>query len=105
MKNDIIKSVDFEQQTTMKETIPAEAFALALKRFMLRFLTLENQKEMEPLYIYLQDTSLNFWPPTIPESRVDELFPESLLIANTYAAYEFTMRNIEVRNFIKFFFF
>ena len=101
MKNAIIQSVDFEQQTTMKETIPAETFALALKRFMLRFLTLENQKEMEPLYIYLQDTSLNFWPSTIPESRIDELFPENLLVSNTFAAYEFTMRNIEVRKFIK----
>ncbi|RIA93442.1 hypothetical protein C1645_819410, partial [Glomus cerebriforme] len=95
MKNTIIQSVDFEQQTTTKEMIPAEAFALALKRFMLRFLTLENQKEMEPLYNYLQDSSLNFWPPTIPESRIDALFPDNLLVAHTYDAYEFTMKKIE----------
>ncbi|PKC70591.1 hypothetical protein RhiirA1_439366 [Rhizophagus irregularis] len=95
MRNAIIKSVDFEQQTTTKEMIPAEAFALALKRFMLRFLTLENQKEMEPLYVYLTDNSLNFWPSTIPEKRIEALFPEILLVANTYDAYDFTMRRIE----------
>src|SRR2546423_2592630 len=70
MKEAILKSVDFERQN--KERIPA--FALALKRFMLRFLTVESQKEMEPLDIYL---------------------PDNLMIANTYAAYEFTMKKIE----------
>jgi hypothetical protein len=99
MKKAITNSVDFEQQTTMKKAIPAEAFALALKRFMLRFLTLENQKEKEPLYVYLQDSTLNFWPSTIPEKLIDELFPENLLVANTYEAYTFTMNKIEVRKF------
>jgi hypothetical protein len=100
MEATILQSVDFENQTTtiMKGIIPAEAFALALKRFMLRFLTLENQKEMEPLYVYLRDSSLNFWPSTIPEKCINELFPENLLVANTYKAYEFTINQIEVRN-------
>ncbi|GBB90017.1 hypothetical protein RclHR1_01690002 [Rhizophagus clarus] len=96
MRASINKSVDFEQQTTKNEQlIPAEAFALALKRFMLRFLTLENQKEMEPLYVYLQDSSLNFWPSNVPENLIDNLFPEDLLVANTYDAYEFTINKIE----------
>jgi hypothetical protein len=95
METEILQSVDFEQQTTTKELIPAEAFALALKRFMLRFLTLENQKEIDPLWVYLRDSSLNFWPSTVPEDRIEELFPESLLVANTYDAYEFTMKKIE----------
>ena len=93
----ILQSVNFEQKTAAKELIPAEAFVLALKRFMLRFLTSENQKEAEPLYIYLQDSSLNFWPSTIPENRIDELFPTDLMVANTFAAYEFTMKKIDVR--------
>ncbi|CAG8735074.1 7942_t:CDS:2, partial [Rhizophagus irregularis] len=96
MRAAIMNSVDFEQQTTMKKAIPAEAFALALKRFMLRFLTLENQKEKEPLYHYLRDdNTLNFWPSTVPEELIDELFPENLLVANTYEAYTFTMNIIE----------
>ncbi|GES90916.1 hypothetical protein GLOIN_2v1785271 [Rhizophagus clarus] len=95
MEKAIINSVDFEQQTTMKKAIPAEAFALALKRFMLRFLTLENQKEKDPLSVYLQDSTLNFWPSTISEELIDELFPENLFVANTYYAYAFTMNKIE----------
>uniref|UniRef100_U9UXQ3 RZ-type domain-containing protein n=1 Tax=Rhizophagus irregularis (strain DAOM 181602 / DAOM 197198 / MUCL 43194) TaxID=747089 RepID=U9UXQ3_RHIID len=95
METAIMKSLDLEQQTTTKKVIPAEAFALALKRFMLRFLTLENQKEKEPLYVYLQDSSLNFWPSTVPEELIDELFPENLLLANTYDAYTFTINKIE----------
>ncbi|GBC10143.1 hypothetical protein RclHR1_09380003 [Rhizophagus clarus] len=95
MKAAILKSVDFDQQASAGRKIPADAFALALKRFMFRFLTLENQKDMEPLYVYLQDSSLNFWPSTIPEELIDELFPENLLVANTYDAYNFTIRKIE----------
>ncbi|PKY30496.1 hypothetical protein RhiirB3_447614, partial [Rhizophagus irregularis] len=94
MKTAIMKSLDLEKQTTTEKVIPVEAFALALKRFMLRFLTLENQKEKEPLNVYLQDSSLNFWPSTVPEELVDELFPENLLLANTYDAYTFIMNNI-----------
>jgi hypothetical protein len=37
MKTAIMNSVDFKQQTTMKIAIPAEALALALKRFMSDF--------------------------------------------------------------------
>jgi hypothetical protein len=95
MKTEILKSIDSEKQTTTKKVIPAEAFALALKRFMLRFLTLESQEEMEPLHIYLQDSSLDFWPSTIPEELIDELFPKNLLVANAYDAYKFTMIKIE----------
>jgi hypothetical protein len=96
MEAAILRSVDFEQLTAAKELIPAEAFALALKRFMLRCLTLDNRNEVEPLYIYLQESSLNFWPSTVSEERVDDLFPENLAVANTFAAYEFIMKNIEV---------
>ncbi|CAB4488333.1 unnamed protein product [Rhizophagus irregularis] len=95
MEAAIMESLGFEQQTTTKKVIPAEAFALALKRFMLRFLTLENQKETDSLSIYLQDGSLNFWPSTVPEELIDELFPENLFVANTYDAYTFTVKKIE----------
>ncbi|PKY59722.1 hypothetical protein RhiirA4_516266 [Rhizophagus irregularis] len=53
MKNAIIKSVDFEQQATTKEIILAEAFTLALKRFMLRFLTLVRKSKRNGATIYL----------------------------------------------------
>jgi hypothetical protein len=46
MKTAINQSVGFEQQTTVGRLTPADAFALALKRFMIRFLTLEIKKKM-----------------------------------------------------------
>jgi len=99
MEQTILEAVNFD---AAKELIPPEEFALALKRFMLRFLTSENQKESEPLYIYLQDSSLNFWSSTVPEDLIDKLFPENLMLSNTFAAYEFTLKKIEVRIFIKY---
>ena len=95
MEAAILKAIEVGQQTTTEKAIPAEAFALALKRFMLRFLTSENQKEKEPLYVYLQDDSLNFWPSTVPEKLIDELFPENLLVANTFEAYMFTVNTMK----------
>ncbi|GES94790.1 hypothetical protein GLOIN_2v1577211 [Rhizophagus clarus] len=96
MKTAILESINIKQQkTTAGWLIPADAFALALKRFMFRFLSLENQKETELLYVYLQDSSLNLWPSTILENHIDELFPKNLLVANTYDAYEFTMKGIK----------
>ncbi|CAG8704933.1 10944_t:CDS:2 [Rhizophagus irregularis] len=71
MKTEILESIYFEQQTTTKKKV--------------------KKREMESLHIYLQDSSLNFWPSTIPEELVDELFPKNLLVANTYDAYKFTM--------------
>ncbi|CAB4379656.1 unnamed protein product [Rhizophagus irregularis] len=53
MKTEILESIYFEQQTTTKKVMPAEAFALALKRFMLRFLTLESQEERDGISTYL----------------------------------------------------
>uniref|UniRef100_U9UR50 RZ-type domain-containing protein n=1 Tax=Rhizophagus irregularis (strain DAOM 181602 / DAOM 197198 / MUCL 43194) TaxID=747089 RepID=U9UR50_RHIID len=74
MKTEILESIYFEQQTTTKKKV--------------------KKREMESLHIYLQDSSLNFWPSTIPEELVDELFPKNLLVANTYDAYKFTMSKV-----------
>jgi hypothetical protein len=98
MKTTIRQSIDFEQ-TVAKESIPATAFVLALKRFMLRFLALEEadvQNESVPLSTYLQDSSLNFWPSTISEECVDESFPENLMVANTFTAYDLVTKMMEV---------
>jgi hypothetical protein len=59
---------------------------------MLRFLTLEGQKEMELLSVYLTDKSLNLWPSTIPEERIDVLFPDNLMVANTYSMMLMTLQ-------------
>ncbi|CAG8457357.1 17413_t:CDS:10 [Racocetra persica] len=97
MKNQVLEAIDFEQNTgEQKQKIPAEAFVIALKRYMQRFLCTDNIKASDPLYIYVNDMSLNLWPDSVPEELLDDVFPDSLLVENTFEAYEFVNNMIKV---------
>ncbi|CAG8448567.1 1498_t:CDS:10 [Acaulospora colombiana] len=96
LEDEIVEAVDFEQKSTQIQRLPADAFAIALKRFMQRFLSVESNKEKHPLSTYLTDMTLSLWPPNIDEELVDT-FPMSLLVEHTYEAYKFTMDRINVR--------
>ncbi|CAG8850486.1 25739_t:CDS:1, partial [Racocetra persica] len=39
MENEIMNAIDFDQKSTQQQRLPAEAFNIALKRFMQRFLS------------------------------------------------------------------
>ncbi|CAG8435114.1 11795_t:CDS:10, partial [Scutellospora calospora] len=101
-REEIKKIIDFEakQPATMINgkvmKISAETVATALKRFIYRFLQGENQKETDPLYLYVCDSSLHFWPPIISESDLDELFPQSLLVSQALVAYKYVIDQIDV---------
>lgn len=86
-----------DEQTTK---IPAEHFASALKRFMLRFLNENSNKATEPMSIYFSDMSLNLWSSGVSEEMVDNFFPDSLLVAHIYEAYMFVNSKLEVSNLI-----
>ncbi|RHZ89175.1 hypothetical protein Glove_18g29 [Diversispora epigaea] len=75
--------------------IPAEHFASALKRFMLRFLNKNSNKATEPMSIYFSDMTLNLWSPGVSEEMVDNFFPDSLLVAHIYEAYIFVNSKLE----------
>ncbi|CAG8771689.1 31267_t:CDS:2, partial [Racocetra persica] len=101
MTKEILDSLIIEQVITdnpkQQTQIPAEAFVTALKRYMQRFLCVDtNIKADVPLSIYLCDMSLNLWPDEIKETLVDEMFPQSLLVKNTYEAYKFVREKIQV---------
>ncbi|CAG8494132.1 12597_t:CDS:10, partial [Racocetra fulgida] len=97
MKNQVLEAIDFEQNTgEQKQKIPAEAFVIALKRYMQRFLCTDNIKASDPLNIYVNDMSLNLWPDGVPEELLDDVFPDSLLVENTFEAYEFVNNMIKV---------
>ncbi|RIB19825.1 hypothetical protein C2G38_2141452 [Gigaspora rosea] len=96
MENEIMDAIDFDQKSTQQQRLPAEAFTIALKRFMQRFLSVENNKSNHPLCTYLTDMTLSLWPSDIDEELVDEMFPMSLLVENIYEAYKFTLSRIEV---------
>ncbi|CAG8492119.1 7030_t:CDS:2 [Dentiscutata erythropus] len=91
MKNQILEAIDLEPNTgEQNQKIPAEAFVIALKRYMQRFLCTDNNiKATDPLYIYVNDMSLNLWLDSVAEELLDDVFPDSLMIENTFEAYEF----------------
>ncbi|CAJ0901056.1 6354_t:CDS:10 [Entrophospora sp. SA101] len=96
--NGIIESsLNFEAKITEEtKSLPAKSFALALKRFMFRFLTSESVKEDESLGKYLIDMSFNLWSSDIKEELVKENFPKSLLVSHTFATYKYILKRIEV---------
>ncbi|CAG8450066.1 601_t:CDS:10, partial [Dentiscutata heterogama] len=102
LEQEIITSLDFElRQRQFLEfefemtKIPAEDFVSALKRFMLRFLSVDSNKDNEPLSLYFGDPSLNLWASWINEEVVDNCFPENLLVKHIFEAFMLVSARIE----------
>ncbi|RIB28541.1 hypothetical protein C2G38_2028448 [Gigaspora rosea] len=102
LEQEIITSLDFElgrRQFLEFEfemtKIPAEDFVSALKRFMLRFLSVDSNKDNEPLSLYFGDPTLNLWASWINEEVIDNCFPENLLVKHIYEAFMFISSKIE----------
>ncbi|CAG8461964.1 10472_t:CDS:10, partial [Acaulospora colombiana] len=96
LRDEITKAVDYSKTDSKNLTkIPADVFASALKRFILRFLSTESIKEEYPLSVYFTDATLNLWPSFIPETLVDDHFPESLLVCHAYSSYKFIDDKLE----------
>ncbi|CAG8571195.1 9728_t:CDS:2 [Gigaspora rosea] len=73
-----------------QEQIPPEQAEL------MGFLQTEKQKVTDPLYLYICEPSLHFWPPAISELEdLDESFPDSLCVNQAFEAYKFVMDQIE----------
>ncbi|CAG8459689.1 1476_t:CDS:10, partial [Ambispora leptoticha] len=101
MREEIKEVVEFESITQQKsKKFPAVIFASALKRFIVRYLLLEDKiRSNDPLYLYVCDVSLNCWPSDITEELLD-LFPVELLVEHTYEAYQL-IRSILWKNELK----
>ena len=73
--NDIVDYHDSEYQS--QQLISAKAFALALKRFINRFLLIDsNNIEDLDLSLYFLDFTLDLWTNDIKEELVENLFPD-----------------------------
>ncbi|PKK63584.1 hypothetical protein RhiirC2_758070 [Rhizophagus irregularis] len=66
-----------------------------MKRFIQRVLQIENDKENHRLYDYFTDMSLNLWNNNVIEEILDDKFPNTLLVANSFTAYEYIMQKKE----------
>ncbi|CAG8479091.1 963_t:CDS:10 [Gigaspora margarita] len=92
--DNVIVEENKENKKKVKK-IPAEVFAGAIKRFILRFLLKELIKEDHPMSVYFTDYSLNLWPAQISEELIDEFFPLSLMVCHAFEAYRFVSEKIE----------
>ncbi|CAG8541918.1 7651_t:CDS:2, partial [Acaulospora colombiana] len=112
IEQEIMEVTSFDQQEeepliggssrSINSRIPAEAFVTALKRFILRHLSIgESIVETIPLSSYLvQEEALECWPDTVSQDVLQSKFPTSLLISHTLEAYIFVkeeLKNIQSR--------
>src|SRR5204863_9340512 len=93
MKDSINLVVNYGQN---QQLIPAKAFALALKRFINRFLLIDSNIEGLDLSLYFLDFTLDLWTNDIKEELVENLFPDGLLVSHAYNCYIFIVDEIEV---------
>ncbi|RGB41967.1 hypothetical protein C1646_810360 [Rhizophagus diaphanus] len=93
MKESINDYIDYYNQSESK--ISAKAFALALRRFIYRFLSIDSNIENLNLTNYFLDFTLNLWPNYIKEELVEKLFPTCLLVSHAYSCYNFINEEIE----------
>ncbi len=97
MKDTINNCVNyFDQEISTQQLISAESFALALKRFIYRFLLVESNIEDLNLSIYFLDFTLDLWTSDVKQELVERLFPTCLLVSHAYNSYIFIVNEIEV---------
>jgi hypothetical protein len=92
--NNIVDYYDLEKHN--QQLISAKSFALALKRFIYRFLLIDSNIENLNLSIYLLDFTLNLWTNDVKVELVKKLFPTCLLVSHAYNSYIFIVNEIEV---------
>ncbi|GBC14823.1 hypothetical protein GLOIN_2v1781959 [Rhizophagus irregularis DAOM 181602=DAOM 197198] len=93
MKDSINKVVSYNSQS--QQLIPAKALALALKRFIYRFLLVNFNIEDQNLNTYILDFTLDLWTGDIKQELIEKLFPTCLLVSHAYNAYTFIVSEIE----------
>ncbi|RHZ83844.1 hypothetical protein Glove_87g84 [Diversispora epigaea] len=89
------KVIDWTIPPSQQELLPADIFALALKRFMYRCLQGETIEENVPLNIYICDKSLYFWPSTVSQELINDLFSDKIMVSHTFTVYEFITKQLE----------
>ncbi|CAB4467000.1 unnamed protein product [Rhizophagus irregularis] len=96
MEEEIDNAIDYENRN--KEKIPVDSFIIAMKRFIQRVLQIENYenyKEYHKLYDYFTDMSLNLWNNNVIKEILDAKFPNTLLVTNSFTAYEYVTQKKE----------
>ncbi|CAB5359639.1 unnamed protein product [Rhizophagus irregularis] len=77
------------------QLVSPKAFALALKRFINRFLLIDTNIENLNLRIYFLDFTLELWTSDINKEIIRVSFPTNLLVSHAYNCYVFIVEEIE----------
>ncbi|RIB14050.1 hypothetical protein C2G38_2144250 [Gigaspora rosea] len=105
LQRDILDVVDLESleqeeqaKSSKNSNIPVKAFATALKRFIIRYLTTsEDIVETEDLiYFLVENESLECWPEWVDKTIIKNKFPSSLRISHTFETYQFIKEKSEM---------
>ncbi|GBC06772.1 hypothetical protein RclHR1_07030002 [Rhizophagus clarus] len=78
-----------------QQDVSFKAFALALKRFINRFLLIDSNIENLDLSIYFLDFTLELWTSDVPKETIKRSFPTDLLVSHAYNCYTFVVEEIE----------
>ncbi|KAF0517032.1 e3 ubiquitin-protein ligase [Gigaspora margarita] len=98
MRQEIMAAINFEPIITREFTeISAEAFVIALKRFIVRYLSTDCKiSESASLFKYLAEyETLECWPDYVSIEILKDKFPRSLLVSHAYDAYYFVKEEID----------
>ncbi|RHZ85006.1 hypothetical protein Glove_74g215 [Diversispora epigaea] len=96
LEKKICDIIDLDSEYTRKNLLPAYGFFNSIKQFSDKFLQGEEIDENISLSTYLCDSSLNFWPGNVPGKLVKDLFPTSLKVKHTFAAYDFIIEQVSL---------
>ena len=97
MIDSINNAVDYyDQKNQNEQLITAKEFAIALIRFIYRFLLIDSNMENLNLSEYFLNFTLGLWPEGIKEELVEKLFPTCLLVSHAYNSYNFVFDEMKV---------
>ena len=79
---------DDMSSTTHVERIPVSAFLHVLRRFMFRYLGVDNLSKDVQLSIYLTNSTIAKWPvDVVSDDIVEDSFPSTLTLQHSFATY------------------
>ncbi|CAG8792195.1 21285_t:CDS:2, partial [Racocetra persica] len=83
------------KQLSTTSSLIQEAHKFKTQNLQQEFLSVDSNKENEPLSLYFGDPTLNLWASWISEDVVDNCFPEILLVKHIFEAFMLVSGRIE----------
>jgi hypothetical protein len=103
--DEILDSVKMEnawKEEAHVERIPVSAFLHVLRRFMFRYLSVDNISKDVQLSIYLTNSTIAKWPAdVVSEDVVENCFPSTLNLQHAFATYMLLAEVTSIDSFLQ----